>query len=401
VYCLYDKPAKNRAKEHFEWIVIGLKELEKKLAKLNIPLMLMFGSPGHVLNNLANHTNPMAVVVDFSPLSYPTSWQLKLSESWPVIQVDTHNIIPAWLVSNKQEFSARTIRPKIHKNLSEYLDNLAPQPNKHPIKWPGKVVSINDLTQEIKKIKDSYKSNSTNINQNPGEQAAQLALNDFIYNRLEGYAAERNNPTVDGLSNLSPYLHFGMISSQSVVSSALNTLRLDPSIQQDVDTLIEEMVVRKELSDNYCLYNNNYNSINGAPEWALLTLNKHKNDKREFIYSFKDFEQANTHDRAWNAAQTQLLKSGKIHGYMRMYWAKKVLEWSESPADAHQTLVKLNDFYSVDGGDPNGYVGILWSIAGLHDRPWGERPVYGTVRSMVYNGLKRKFDIEKYIDQNS
>ena len=156
------------------------------------------------------------------------------------------------------------------------------------------------------------------------------------------------------------------------------------------------MVVRKELSDNWCYYNQNYDNLKGAPQWAQNTLAKHASDPREFLYSLKQFEVANTHDPAWNAAQKQMTTTGKMHGYMRMYWAKKVLEWTESPGQAIDFLIRLNDLYSLDGGDPNGYAGIMWSIAGVHDRPWGERPIYGKVRSMVYGGLKRKFDISAY-----
>ena len=199
---------------------------------------------------------------------------------------------------------------------------------------------------------------------------------------------------------MSPYLHFGQISSLRIVLEARKALDKNSNLQADYDALFEELVVRKELSDNFCYYNQNYNSLSGAPEWAQKTLAKHSSDKREFVYTKEQFENAQTHDEAWNAAQRQLRATGKIHGYMRMYWAKKVLEWSKTPEEAHDTLLFLNDFYSIDGGDPNGYVGILWSIAGLHDRPWGERPVYGTIRSMVYSGLKRKFDVNQYINQN-
>jgi len=171
------------------------------------------------------------------------------------------------------------------------------------------------------------------------------------------------------------------------------------ALQNDADALQEELVIRKELADNYCNYNQDYTTLRGAPEWSRRTLQKHETDPRNYIYSLQELETASTHDLAWNAAQRQLTATGKMHGYMRMYWAKKVLEWSKDAQEAQQKLIYLNDFYSIDGGDPNGYVGALWSIAGLHDRPWGERPVYGTVRSMVYNGLKRKFDIEAYIQK--
>jgi deoxyribodipyrimidine photo-lyase len=187
-----------------------------------------------------------------------------------------------------------------------------------------------------------------------------------------------------------------MLASITAVRAVMERVVKQLSLQRDADAFIEEIVVRKELSDNFCLYSKDYTSLAAAPEWAKVTLHKHANDPREYIYSKKQFEEAQTHDPAWNAAQNELRNTGKMHGYMRMYWAKKVLEWSATPKEALQTLIYLNDFYSIDGGDPNGYVGILWSVAGVHDRPWGERPIYGTVRSMVYNGLKRKFSITEY-----
>jgi deoxyribodipyrimidine photo-lyase len=170
----------------------------------------------------------------------------------------------------------------------------------------------------------------------------------------------------------------------------------ETSLQHGVDALIEEMIVRKELADNYCYYNPHYDSLEAAPAWARDSLDKHRGDAREFLYSKEQLEEGSTHDPAWNAAQRQLRKTGKIHGYMRMYWAKKVLEWTESPEQAIVYLIYLNDHYSIDGGDPNGYAGILWSVAGVHDRPWQERSVFGVIRYMNYAGLKRKFDIQAY-----
>ena len=155
--------------------------------------------------------------------------------------------------------------------------------------------------------------------------------------------------------------------------------------------------MRRELSDNYCYYNTKYDSFDGFPDWAKKTLNEHGKDKREYVYSIEEFEKANTHEDLWNAAQQQLVKTGKLHGYMRMYWAKKILEWSESPEEALRISIYLNDKYELDGRDPNGYVGCAWSIGGVHDRAWTERSVYGKIRYMNYNGCKRKFDVESYI----
>lgn len=166
---------------------------------------------------------------------------------------------------------------------------------------------------------------------------------------------------------------------------------------KSVKSFLEELVIRKELSDNFCFYNKFYKSLEGAKTWAKDTLKKHEKDIREFIYSISDLEKGLTHDKAWNAAQLQLVYTGKIHGYMRMYWAKKILEWTNNPEEALSIAIYLNDKYSIDGYDPNGYTGIMWSICGVHDRPWFERPIFGLIRYMNYSGLARKFDVESYI----
>jgi len=160
------------------------------------------------------------------------------------------------------------------------------------------------------------------------------------------------------------------------------------------------MIVRRELSDNFCEYEPNYDYFEGFHEWAKKTLNEHRNDEREYLYPKEQFEHADTHDPLWNAAQNQMMNKGKMHGYMRMYWAKKILEWSPNPEEAMQVAIDLNDKYELDGRDPNGYAGIAWSIGGIHDRAWFERPVYGKIRYMNYNGCKSKFNVKRYIEMN-
>jgi deoxyribodipyrimidine photo-lyase len=204
----------------------------------------------------------------------------------------------------------------------------------------------------------------------------------------------RNDPAKDGQSNLSPYMHFGHISAQRI---ALDVSMSDIN-KESREAFLEELIVRRELSDNFCFYNAHYDNFDGFPEWGKKTLNAHRKDKREYLYNIKQFENAETHDDLWNAAQIQMLKTGKMHGYMRMYWAKKILEWTESPEKAMEIAIYLNDRYELDGRDPNGYTGIAWSIGGLHDRAWNERPVFGKIRYMSYNGCKTKFDVIKYIE---
>lgn len=400
IFCL--RKSRSRAKEHFEWMIQGLKGVESSLESNNIPFILLIGDQEERLLGAFSHLRPKAVFFDFNPLKGPVSLVksiLPKTES-EIYIVDTHNVVPVWEASSKQEFSARTIRPKINSKLEIYLKE-PKQIITHPVSWAGKVMKIDDLDNKIDEVLKLQKpNNQTQLQKDfpPGEANAKKALDFFLKKKLSKYADSRNDPSAEGLSDLSPYFHFGQLSTLRVALEAKILSENDDSLSESVTVLLEEMIVRKELSDNFCYYNQNYDSLLGAPEWARLTLKKHSSDPREFVYSLDELENSQTHDPAWNACQKQMVVTGKMHGYMRMYWAKKVLEWSSSPEQAIEHLIYLNDFYSLDGGDPNGYVGILWSVAGVHDRPWGERSVYGTVRSMVYNGLKRKFDIKKYED---
>lgn len=400
VIFVLQKVSQHRAREHYEFMIQGLFGVEKSLKDLQIPFIVLTGNKTACLKAAFYHFNPDAVFFDFSPFLAHKKLINNLASNWQIREVDNHNIVPVWLASDKQEYGARTLRPKIHASFGKFLQEPL-QPVEQKKVWPDKTyMTLQEIDQLFLTTLDSIPRNKILHTYSSGEIAARQALDEFLRDRFKGYAENRNNPSIDGLSNLSPYLHFGQISALRVLLDAQYMVRVDQNLQKDYDALLEEMVVRKELSDNYCYYNVNHLSLAGAPTWAQATLAKHQTDRRDFLYTRKQFEDAKTHDEAWNAAQRQLRKQGKIHGYMRMYWAKKVLEWSASPQEAFDTLVYLNDFYSLDGGDPNGYVGILWSIAGLHDRPWGERAVYGTVRSMVYSGLKRKFDIQAYINYN-
>lgn len=394
-FALYPS-SQSRSKEHVRFMVEGLSETIQRLADIGIPFFFQRGSTKEVVQKFIDELKPAALYFDFSPLRQPRQQQRELAKklALPVFSVDTHNVVPVWRVSDKQEYAARTIRPKIHAHMAEYLAancEVTPQTTK----YKGGATA-EQLRRELDTL--AYEESGISHAFSAGESAALSVLKSFIRDRLAGYADQRNDPSVDGLSNISPYLHFGQLSSRTAVQYALQAQGTHAVHQEDVDAFIEEIVVRKELSDNYCYYNQHYDQLTGAPDWAQKTLAKHAADPREYTYTYDQFNQAQTHDSAWNAAQIQLTKTGKMHGYMRMYWAKKVLEWSKAPEDALGTLIRLNDFYSIDGGDPNGYVGILWAIGGLHDRPWQERPVYGTIRSMVYNGLRRKFDIQQYID---
>jgi deoxyribodipyrimidine photo-lyase len=193
---------------------------------------------------------------------------------------------------------------------------------------------------------------------------------------------------------MSPYFHFGHISVQR---ACLEVQKQKSKHKESVEAFLEEAIVRRELADNFCYYNKNYDNLNGATDWAKITLNAHRKDKRPYIYTRKELDEATTHDDLWNAAQLQLRKEGKMHGFLRMYWAKKILEWTETPEQGLEFAIYLNDRYNLDGRDPNGYVGCMWSVTGIHDQGWAERSVFGKIRYMNYEGCKRKFDIKAFI----
>ncbi|MDP2436687.1 MAG: deoxyribodipyrimidine photolyase, partial [archaeon] len=230
----------------------------------------------------------------------------------------------------------------------------------------------------------------------PGEDAALVMMQEFLMNRLKNYATSRTDPLrFDAQSNLSPYLRHGNLSPARIVFSAMS-YRAQSS--RSYEAFVDELFVRRELAENYCFYNPNYATLEGAPEWARLTLDAHRGDPRKWVYSLEEFDKGQTHDDLWNAAQLHLKKMGKMPGYLRMYWGKKILEWTSRPEDAMEIATWLNDRYSIDGGDTGGHVGIAWCIAGVHDQGWKERPIFGKIRYMNYEGCQRKFSISTYIE---
>ena len=377
---------------HYDFMFGGLRTVQADLDRYHIPFFVVSGDPPKTIRTFVRKHKVAAVVTDFSPLRVNRRWKDEVSAQIgvPLIEVDAHNIVPCHHVSNKREYGAHTIRPKIRRMLDEFLTGF-PALRKHPYPWPDPV----EATDWDKLI--AYPKTGKTVppvdRLRPGEKSAHRVLLNFIERRLNRYDALRNDPSEKFQSDLSPYLHFGQISAQRV---ALEMRRFTAE-RTAVDVFLEELIVRRELAENFCYYTPDYDSFTAFPDWARATLDNHRSDPRDHVYSRQEFENARTHDRLWNAAQLELVYMGKMHGYMRMYWAKKILEWSPSPEQALETAIYLNDRYSLDGRDPNGYAGIAWSIGGVHDRPWPERPIFGKIRYMSYEGCKRKFDIEAYI----
>ncbi|QHB21679.1 DNA photolyase [Artaxa digramma nucleopolyhedrovirus] len=399
VFCL-TKSFLQASMRQFHFLLEGLKLVRDECRSLNIGFVMLDGSGDLVLADWVRRHGIAAVVCDFNPLRVVKGWVTEVARQLPdevyFAQVDAHNVVPCWLASSKQEYSARTFRLKFNKLLSEFLTPY-PAVARHKID-PALSATCADIEWT-----NLLRSRNADADVGPvrwaraGYVNALAVLADFINTKLSKYGGTRNDPNADSQSNLSPWYHFGQISVQRVVWYLRHGAIAPLVVSADVEAYIEECLVRRELADNFCFYNENYDNINGAPNWARVTLEQHANDVRQYVYDRKQLDEARTHDSLWNAAQAQLRTEGKMHGYMRMYWAKKILEWSASPAAALSDAIYFNDRYNVDGRDPNGYVGCMWSICGVHDQGWKERSVFGKIRYMNYEGCVRKFDVQRYV----
>jgi deoxyribodipyrimidine photo-lyase len=360
------------ASERFDaFILNGVPDTEHDLQRLGIGYRFYHrrsrNDPNDMLYRVAK--DAAAVVTDDYPLfparRYNASVPGKIGI--PYYAVDSSCIVPMSRF-DKREYAAYTIRPKIKKLLPEYLRPMPETQVRH--KFPGPVRQV----------------------QKPANPAHQK-LRYFLKHNLHRYANLSNQPSESATSGLSPYLHFGHISSLEVAIAVQDYAREHKLLP---DEFLEELIVRRELAFNFARFTANPESLDALPDWARKSLAKHANDKRDPVYSRDRFEQAQTHDPLWNAAQKELQLTGKIHGYYRMYWGKKIIEWSPAPEEALATALYLNDRYALDGRDPNSCTNILWCF-GLHDRPWVERPIFGQVRYMSFDGMRRKTDVDAYI----
>ncbi len=391
VFCLVpDYPGANI--RHYGFMLKGLQEVEHNLQKLEIPFIILPGNPPETLAKYLKKIKGAFLVTDFDPLRIKRFWQNDVAASMEgsFYVVDGHNIVPCWHASPKQEYGAYTLRPKLKKLLPGFLCDIpaivshsvgSKKKSAAPVDWQKMYCYVTDHSvHEVDWLI-------------PGETAARVTAERFVKEGLQNYIQNRNDPNLDGQSNISPYLHFGHVAPQRV-ALLVNGSKIYAEAKE---AFLEELIIRRELADNFCYYNENYDRFEGFPNWARKTLDEHRADKREYQYSRETFERGKTHDELWNAAQHQMVEWGKMHGYLRMYWAKKILEWSASPEQALKTALCLNDRYELDGRDPNGYTGIAWSMGGVHDRAWKERTVLGKVRYMSYAGCARKFDVKQYV----
>lgn len=389
-FCLTDHFSGSGLRQ-FTFMLKGLEQVKLQLEESGIRFHFLVGEPSKLIPRLVLERKATMLVTDFEPLHFKQQWKQSVAAriGIPFHEVDAHNIVPCRMTSSKAAYGAYTLRPAISRKLPVFLVKFPKLPITGP---PVHHMDSIDADQVVSHCRiDKCIPVAGWIE--PGEKGALQALDHFVDEKLEKYADLHADPTRDACSKLSPYLHFGQLSAQRV---ALEILKRVPRSLSG-DAFLEELIVRRELSDNFCLYQPGYDTFEGFPEWARRSLDAHRKDEREYCYTAEQFEKAATHDPLWNAAQRQLTITGYMHGYMRMYWAKKILEWTPSPEEALQTAICLNDKYGLDGCDPNGYAGCAWSIGGVHDRAWAERPVYGKIRYMNSNGAKRKFDVQAYI----
>jgi deoxyribodipyrimidine photo-lyase len=376
---------------HYTFLMQGLPDIARELQLRNIGFVLR-RRPGHDILKFCSEVQPCLLVGDQNPLRESERIQAKVTVEVraPFWSVDSDVIVPTKLLG-KEHYAARTIRPKIRALLAQFLKPLHNPPAK--VLWQKEPTLVDGSLLEKLPIDRSVQPVSAFVG---GSMEASRRLKEFLRSRLSGYATRRNKPDLDGTSQLSPYLHFGQIAPHTV---AMAVQEADAPLQ-DRTAFLEELIVRRELAVNFVRYNSNYENFDSREAWADVTLRKHARDKRRFLYTERKLENAETHDPLWNAAQKQMVLTGWMHGYLRMYWAKKILEWSPSPAVAYDIAVRLNDRYELDGRDPNGYAGIAWAVVGKHDRAWGpERPVYGKVRYMSYESTSRKFNRKAYVER--
>ncbi len=379
---------------HYQFMLEGLRDVGANLKKRGIAFVFDKNEPSKVAIKWAREA--AEVVVDMGYVRPCRRWRDEASDGIDcrLTQVESGVVVPVETVSDKREYAARTIRPKLHKLWDEYLEPMQELEAKH--KCDGRLakgeLDASDPATLLASL-DVDDSVPGSEQYEGGENKARAMLDSFMKHKLDGYADGRNEPSSDKHSYMSMYLHFGQISPLEIALEVR-----DAKAGEDTKSYLEELIIRRELAKNFVWFEPDYDSYKCLPDWAKKTLAEHRNDERPTVYTRDDLEKAKTDDPYWNAAMDQLRLTGFMHNYMRMYWGKKVLEWTNTPEYGYDTLLYLNNKYFIDGRDPNSYSNVAW-IFGLHDRPWTERSVFGKVRYMNAKGLERKFDMTSYVRQ--
>ncbi len=381
---------------HYAFMLEGLKETRRTLAKRGIRMVVRKGPPADVA--LALGRDASMIVCDRGYLRHQKAWRDQITEQAKcrVVQVESDVVVPVRVVSIKTEYAARTIRPRIHKHLDSYLRGFKSATcRRSSLDLDIQGIDIEDVEAVLKTLRIDRSVPPVSQFFTGGTSRARQMFKAFVHRRLARYVDNRNQPQTNDISHMGPYLHFGQISPLYL---ALQIRRADSCLQIAKDTFLEEMIVRRELAINFVNTNRHYDTYRCLPEWARQTLEAHRIDPREHVYTRRQLEDARTHDEYWNAAMREMKITGFMHNYMRMYWGKKILEWSRTPQHAFRTTLAINNKYFLDGRDANSYTGVAW-IYGIHDRAWFQRPIFGKVRYMAASGLERKCDIRGYVNK--
>lgn len=373
---------------HYRFLAEGLADLGDALRRRRVGLVVR-RAPDHRLLPFVTEVRAALVVGDENPLREPESWRRRVAEESraPVWTVDADVIVPTALLQ-KEQYAAYVIRPRLHAQLERFLVREREPEARHA--WRGPAGLAADA-----RVLDGFPAWSLGSWAVPpvrgfrgGSREGLARLRRFVREGLVGYHVRRNRPELDATSHLSPYLHFGQLGPRQIALA----VRSADAPAADRAAFLEELIVRRELAINFVRYNPAYDRLDGCERWARETLARHRRDRRLRIGEHR-LEAGESPDPLWNAAQKQMVAEGWMHGYLRMYWAKKLLEWSESPEEALERAIALNDRYQLDGRDPNGYAGIAWAIGGKHDRAFGEREIFGKVRYMSLRSTTRKLDL--------
>ncbi len=381
---------------HYAFLNQGLPDIEEDLAARNITFVFR-RAPNESHLRLVADVEPALIVGDENPMRVPEQWRQELAKqvTVPFWTVDTDVIVPSKLFA--QQYAAYTMRPRLMKLVPEYLTPYENPHAEHAWQRPKGFAADSvheDMTQGWK---DFDRSVPPVPEWKGGAHAANERLRLFTAEILPRYAETRNEPELDGTSRLSPYLHYGHIGPQTIALAVNAAVAKNPKLAETRDSYFNELITWRELTINFVKYQADYDNEACAENWAKTTIAEHARDERERIYTTEQMERAETYDELWNAAQLQMVRFGWMHNYMRMYWAKKILEWTPDVTTAMRTCVYLNDKYFLDGRDPGGYGGIAWAILGKFDRPWGSRPVFGKRRYMSGASTGRKFNSKAYI----
>jgi len=381
---------------HYTFLLQGLRETQAALADRGIEMIVEHGHPADVA--LQHASDAVLVVTDRGYLRHQKQWRARVAEhaNCRVEQVEADVCVPVEVATDKAEYAARTLRPKIHEHLDRFLTLPETPPVDQPAPaGPPKGLDLSDVEAITDRLDLDRSVPPVSGLFRGGASEAEAILEKFLGTHLAGYDDNRNQIQRQAVSHMSKYLHFGQVSPVWLARQ----IRAADAPEEDVDSYVEELVVRRELAINHVHFRpDTYDDYACLPEWARDTLAEHAADEREPAYSLETLEQGETHDPYWNAAMKEMRETGYMHNYMRMYWGKKILEWTDDPETAYERTLHLNNKYFLDGRDPNSFANVAW-VFGLHDRGWKERPVYGKVRYMSQGGLERKADPEAYVDK--